>query len=164
MEYICKIKSPLGTLTISSDSYNICGLWLDKQKYFCKTLEQNAQEQDLPIFNDVRRWLDIYFSGKNPNFTLPLMPKGSVFQKSIWNNLCKIPYGHTITYGELAKNFEMTNNNQRTSARAVGNAVGHNPISILIPCHRVIAKSGNLTGYAGGLEAKLKLLELENAL
>jgi methylated-DNA-[protein]-cysteine S-methyltransferase len=91
----------------------------------------------------------------------PLMPKGSLFQKSIWNNLCKIPYGQTTTYGELARQFELENKGKHTSARAAGGAVGHNPISILIPCHRVIGKNGNLTGYAGGIDVKIKLLQLE---
>ncbi|MDR0402119.1 MAG: MGMT family protein [Treponema sp.] len=89
------------------------------------------------------------------------MPKGSPYQKAIWDNLCKIPYGQTTSYGELAKQFELENKGRRTSARAVGSAVGHNPVSILIPCHRVIGRNGNLTGYAGGIDKKIKLLKLE---
>jgi methylated-DNA-[protein]-cysteine S-methyltransferase len=161
MEYIHKIKSPVGILTVSSDGKNICGLWIEGQKYFAKTLEKDVLEQNLPIFENVRKWLDIYFSAKEPNFMPPLMPKGSLFQKSIWNNLCKIPYGKTITYGELAKQFELENSGKHMSARAIGGAVGHNPISILIPCHRVIGKNGNPTGYAGGIAAKITLLKLE---
>jgi methylated-DNA-[protein]-cysteine S-methyltransferase len=161
MEYIRKIKSPVGALTISSDGKNICGLWIEGQKYFAKTLEKNVLEQNLPIFENVQKWLDIYFSGKEPGFMPPLMPKGSPFQKSIWNNLCKIPYGKTTTYGDLAKQFELENKGEHTSARAVGGAVGHNPISILIPCHRVIGRNGNPTGYAGGIDKKIKLLNLE---
>ena len=161
MEYIHKIKSPVGVLTISSDGQNISGLWIEGQKYFAKTLEKEFSQKTLPIFEDVRKWLDIYFSGKKPDFMPPLMPKGSSFQKSIWNNLCKIPYGKTTTYGEIAAHLEMENKGKHTSARAVGGAVGRNPISLLIPCHRVIGKNGNLTGYAGGIATKIKLLKLE---
>ncbi|MDR0718975.1 MAG: methylated-DNA--[protein]-cysteine S-methyltransferase [Treponema sp.] len=161
MEYTHKIKSPVGMLTVSSDGKNICGLWIEGQKYFAKTLRKDVLEQNMPIFENVQKWLDIYFSGKEPDFMPPLMPKGSPFQKSVWNNLCKIPYGKTTTYGELAKQLEFENRDKRTSARAIGGAVGHNPISILIPCHRVIGKNGNLTGYAGGIDAKMTLLKLE---
>jgi methylated-DNA-[protein]-cysteine S-methyltransferase len=161
MEYIQKIRSPLGMLTVSSGGQNISGLWIEGQKYFAKTLEKDVLEQDMPIFENVRKWLDIYFSGREPDFILPLMPKGSPFQELIWNSLCKIPYGETTTYGELAKQFELENKGNHTSPRAVGNAVGRNPISILIPCHRVIGKNGSPTGYAGGIEKKLILLKLE---
>ncbi|MDR1144502.1 MAG: methylated-DNA--[protein]-cysteine S-methyltransferase [Spirochaetaceae bacterium] len=161
MEYIQKIKSPVGTFTVSSDGKNICGLWIEGQKYFAKTLGNDVLEQNLPVFENVRKWLDIYFSGRKPGFMPPLMPKGSPFQKSIWNNLCKIPYGKTTTYGELAEQFELESKGRHMSARAVGGAVGHNPISVLIPCHRVIGKNGNLTGYAGGIAVKTKLLQLE---
>jgi methylated-DNA-[protein]-cysteine S-methyltransferase len=161
MEYIQMIKSPVGTLTVSSDGQNISGLWIEGQKYFAKTLGQDVLEQNIPIFENVREWLDIYFSGRAPDFVPPLMPKGSPYQKAIWDNLCKIPYGQTTSYGELAKQFELENKGRRTSARAVGSAVGHNPVSILIPCHRVIGRNGNLTGYAGGIDKKIKLLKLE---
>ena len=162
MEYIQEIKTPVGILTVSSDGQNISGLWIEGQKYFAKTLGKDVLEQNLPIFDTARKWLDIYFSGKEPDFVPLLMPNGSFFQKSVWNYLCKIPYGKTTSYGELAKQFaERENEGNRTSARAVGGAVGHNPISILIPCHRVIGKNGNLTGYAGGIDTKIKLLKLE---
>jgi methylated-DNA-[protein]-cysteine S-methyltransferase len=164
MEYIQKIRSPIGVLTVSSDGENICGLWIEGQKYFGKTLEEDVLEQNMPIFEKIRKWLDIYFSGEEPDFMPPLMPKGSPFQKSVWANLSKIPYGKTASYGELAKQFELDNEGRRSSARAIGTAVGHNPISILIPCHRVIGKNGNLTGYAGGIAVKIKLLELEGIL
>ncbi|MDR2144462.1 MAG: methylated-DNA--[protein]-cysteine S-methyltransferase [Treponema sp.] len=161
MEYIHKIKSPVGILTVSSDGQNISGLWIEGQKYFAKNLEKDVSEKNLPIFGNVQKWLAIYFSGREPDFMPPLMPKGSPFQKTVWNNLCKIPYGQTTTYGGLAKQIELENKGKRTSARAIGSAVGHNPISILIPCHRVIGKNGDLTGYAGGIANKIKLLELE---
>ncbi|MDR0768638.1 MAG: methylated-DNA--[protein]-cysteine S-methyltransferase [Dysgonamonadaceae bacterium] len=161
MEYINKIKSPVGILTVSSDGQNISGLWIEGQKYFAKTLGKDVLEQDLPLFKTVRQWLDIYFSGKEPDFMPPLMPKGSPFQKTIWNYLCKIPYGQTTSYGELAKQFELENEGKPMSARAIGAAVGHNSVSIIIPCHRIIGKNGDLTGYAGGIDIKIKLLQLE---
>jgi methylated-DNA-[protein]-cysteine S-methyltransferase len=161
MEYTHNINSPIGTLTVSSDGTSITGLWIEGQKYFARTLEKDVLEKNVPIFENVRKWLDIYFSGKRPGFTPPLMPKGSSFQKSIWDALCKIPYGTTTTYGKIANEIEQINNGKPTSARAVGGAVGHNPISILIPCHRVVGKNNDLTGYAGGLHRKRRLLKLE---
>jgi methylated-DNA-[protein]-cysteine S-methyltransferase len=161
MEYIHKIKSPVGILTASSDGQNISGLWIEGQKYFAKTIGKDFLEKSLPLFEKVLKWLDVYFSGKEPNFMPPLMPRGTPFQKSIWNSLCKIPYGKTTTYGEIAEQFERENKGRHTSARAVGGAVGHNPISIMIPCHRVIGKNGNPTGYAGGIATKIKLLKRE---
>jgi methylated-DNA-[protein]-cysteine S-methyltransferase len=161
VEYTHNITSPIGTLTVSSDGTNITGLWIEGQKYFARTLENNALEKNLPIFESVREWLNIYFSGKRPDFMPPLMPKGRLFQKSIWNALCDIPYGQTTTYGGIATEYQRTNGGKHTSARAVGGAVGHNPISILIPCHRVVGKNNDLTGYAGGLHRKQVLLKLE---
>lgn len=167
MEYIHNIESPVGTLTVSSDGENVSGLWIAGQKYFAKTLGDAAGNQpglpagqNPPVFDTVEKWLDIYFSGEEPDFMPPLMPRGSLFQKTIWNILCKIPYGRTTTYGEVAKQFEMENKG-RTSARAAGGAVGRNPVSILIPCHRVIGKKGDLTGYAGGVAIKRTLLQME---
>jgi methylated-DNA-[protein]-cysteine S-methyltransferase len=161
VEYTHNINSPIGTLTVSSDGTNVIGLWIEGQKYFARTLEDGALEKNLPIFESAREWFDIYFSGKRPGFTPPLMPKGSSFQKSVWDALCKIPYGETTTYGRIANEIEQVNNGKPTSARAVGGAVGHNPISILIPCHRVVGKNNDLTGYAGGLHRKRELLKLE---
>jgi methylated-DNA-[protein]-cysteine S-methyltransferase len=161
MEYVQKIKSPVGILTVSSDGKNISGLWIEGQKYFADKLEKDTCEKELPVFIDVSKWLDIYFSGEEPDFMPPVVFKGSPFQKSIWNRLRTIPYGKTITYGEIAKSYALSNEGRKTSARAIGNAVGHNPISILVPCHRVIGKNGSLTGYAGGIDIKKKLLEME---
>jgi methylated-DNA-[protein]-cysteine S-methyltransferase len=161
MEYVHRIESPVGTLTVSSDGENIAGLWIAGQKYFANTLGKDALEQNLSVFDGVKEWLTIYFSGKEPGFMPPLAPRGSPFQKSIWNILRNIPYGKTTSYGEISKQFELENEGRRASARAAGGAVGHNPISILIPCHRVIGKNGDLTGYAGGIDVKIKLLRLE---
>lgn len=161
MEYIHVIKSPIGLLTVSSDGKNVSGLWIEGQKYFAKTLEKDFQKQNLPIFENVKKWLDIYFSGEEPNFRLSFILKGSQFQKAVWNILCKIPYGRTTTYGEIAEQFNFQSKDSHTSARAVGNAVGHNPISIIIPCHRVIGKNNSLVGYAGGINIKRNLLQME---
>jgi methylated-DNA-[protein]-cysteine S-methyltransferase len=161
MEYIHKIKSPIGILTVSSDGRNISGLWIEGQKYFANTLGKDVLEQNMPIFENIQNWLGIYFSGKEPDFMPPLKPRGTPYQTLIWDALCKIPYGHTTSYGRLAKQFELQYEGRHTSARAIGSAVGHNPISILIPCHRVIGKNNNLTGYAGGIDKKIKLLKLE---
>ncbi|GHT35247.1 methylated-DNA--protein-cysteine methyltransferase [Bacteroidia bacterium] len=161
MEYISKIESPVGILTVSSDGENISGLWMEGQKYFARTLEKDAVEQNLPVFESVRQWLDCYFSGREPDFMPLLKPKGSPFQQSIWNILCEIPYGKTVSYGEIAKQYNAQNKEKQTSARAVGGAVGHNPISIIIPCHRVVGANGNLTGYAGGIDKKILLLQIE---
>jgi methylated-DNA-[protein]-cysteine S-methyltransferase len=163
VEYLHNIKSPIGTLTLASDGENISGLWIEGQKYFKGTLEKEVLERDLPVFESAREWLNIYFSGREPDFLPPLRPRGSPFQRAIWGALVKIPYGKTTSYGKLAEQYEFENGGKRGSPRAVGGAVGHNPVSILIPCHRVIGKNGSLTGYAGGVKIKLELLRLEGA-
>ncbi len=164
MNYLCKIPSPLGILTLASDGQNLTGLWLDGQKYFASTLDKdtgNTVEQELPLFDDARKWLDQYFSGREPDFHLPLAPAGSEFRQAVWKILLEIPYGQVITYGDIAKRLAVEGNRGNLSARPVGGAVGHNPISILIPCHRVVGANGSLTGYAGGIANKIKLLKLE---
>ncbi|MBQ4638657.1 MAG: methylated-DNA--[Clostridia bacterium] len=162
MDYIMKYPSPVGELTVASDGENIIGLWLEGQKYFAATLNGEATEKELPVFDEARRWLDIYFSGKEPDFLPPLAPRGSEFRRAVWEQLLRIPYGETVSYGEIAKRLEAEMGG-KTSARAVGGAVGHNPISIIIPCHRVVGAKGCLTGYAGGVDKKIKLLEIERA-
>ncbi|MDO4664512.1 MAG: methylated-DNA--[protein]-cysteine S-methyltransferase, partial [Erysipelotrichaceae bacterium] len=118
-------------------------------------------EIEIPLFNQVKHWLDLYFSGKNPSFTLPLHRIGTPFQKEVWNMLCTVPYGKTITYGELAKQIAQKKGLSHMSAQAIGRAVGKNPISIVVPCHRVVGAKGTLTGYAAGIEKKEELLKLE---
>jgi len=154
MNYICKIPSPIGQITAASDGENITGLWFEGQKYYGAGLAVGATEKILPVFDILRKWLDIYFAGKEPDFLPPLSHAGSGFRQAVGDIMLKIPYGKTITYGDIAKQL-------KKPARAVGGAVGHNPISILVPCHRVVGGSGKLTGYAGGVEKKIKLLELE---
>lgn len=163
MDYIFHYTSPLGGITLASDGEALTGLWFDGQKYFAQTLDKENTGSELPIFEQTIKWLDIYFSGKAPDFTPPLNLKTTEFCKSVCKIMHTIPYGQTMTYGEIAGIIAKQKNLTRMSAQAVGGAVGRNPISIIIPCHRVIGANGSLTGYAGGLDKKIKLLKLENA-
>ncbi len=164
MQYIYKYNSPLGMLTMSSDGENLTGLWFDGQKYFPSALVSGCEEKRLPVLEETIRWLDIYFSGSNPGFVPSVRLQGTPFQTTVWTILQKIPYGCTVTYGEIAKEVARKKGVASMSAQAVGGAVGHNPASIIVPCHRVIGSSGSMTGYAGGLEKKIALLRLEQAL
>lgn len=156
-------ESPLGTLTMSSEGETLIGLWMETQIYFSSTVkEEMVPKEDLPLFSEVKRWLNRYFSGEKPvPAELPLSPRGSSFQREVWKMLCEIPYGGWITYGEIAKSIALKRENKKMSPQAVGGAVGHNPISIIIPCHRVLGAGGRLTGYTGGLDKKIWLLEHE---
>lgn len=161
MEYISHYESPLGSITLASDRDALTGLWFDEQKYFADTLDAEHEEKDLPVFELTKEWLDIYFSGKDPLFTPPLLMKTTDFRKTVWEILLTIPFGKTMTYGEIAEVIAKQKGITRMSARAIGVAAGHNSISLIIPCHRVVGTNGNLTGYAGGIQKKIKLLELE---
>ncbi len=163
MEYIHHYVSPLGGITTASDGTALTGLWFDGQKYFADSLDTGYEEKDLPIFEQADRWLDIYFSGKAPDFTPPLHMKTTEFRKAVWEIMLTIPFGKTMTYGEIADKIAKQKGISRMSAQAVGGAVGHNSISLIIPCHRVVGTNGSLTGYAGGIDKKVKLLELEGA-
>lgn len=156
-------SSPVGGLTLASDGENIVGLWIADQKYYLATLPEKPVEDDsVAALKKAVKWLDRYFSGEKPPITgLPLAPFGSSFRQSVWNLLQEIPYGEVETYGNIAKKMALRMNKEKMSAQAIGGAVGRNPISIIIPCHRVVGSNGRLTGYAGGIETKLKLLELE---
>ena len=162
-EYVSHYESPLGGITLASDGKALIGLWFDKQKYFADVLDEKHKEKALPIFEQTKKWLDIYFSGKEPDFTPPLNMKTTQFRKAVWKIMLKIPYGKTMTYGEIADRIAKEKGLVRMSAQAVGGAVGHNSISIIIPCHRVVGANGSLTGYAGGIDKKIKLLTLEKA-
>lgn len=161
MTYIYHYDSPLGDITLSGNETELTGLWFDGQKYFADTLSHEHEEKYLPIFELTCHWLDIYFSGTAPDFTPPLCIKTTPFRKSVWEILLTIPFGKTMTYGEIAKKTAKETGLINMSAQAVGGAVGHNPISIIIPCHRVVGANGHLTGYAGGMEKKIRLLEIE---
>lgn len=162
MQSIARCPSPLGPLTLAGEKEALTGLWFDGQKYFAATLPRPFSEKELPVFAAARRWLDLYFSGKDPSFLPPLAPEGSPFRHAVWDLLLRIPRGGTVTYGELAKVLSRQLG-RKVSAQAVGGAVGHNPLSLMIPCHRVVGADGNLTGYAGGTDKKLYLLRLEGA-
>lgn len=161
MQYISHYPSPLGNILLAADEIGLTGLWFEGQKYFAYHLDKEHQEKELPVFTEAKHWLDVYFSGTEPNFTVPLHFIGTDFQKEVWNILCSIPYGKTMTYGEIAQQIASNRGLKHMSAQAVGGAVGHNAISIIVPCHRVIGSDGDLTGYAGGINRKQKLLELE---
>lgn len=163
MYYICKYVSPLGGMTLASDGKNLTGLWFDGQKYFAAALPAQYEERELQVFAQTKRWLDIYFTGKEPCFTPPLSMGGvSPFRKRVWEIMCTIPYGHTSTYGKIASQIA-AETGKRVSAQAVGGAVGHNGIALIIPCHRVLGAGGSMTGYAGGIDKKIALLQLEGA-
>ena len=153
-----RYPSPLGTLTVAEEKGALTALVIEGQKYADRHLAGEGQEEETPVLRAAARWLDADFAGENPAVsTLPLAPAGTAFQQRVWQELRRIPYGETESYGALAARLG-------SSARAVGSAVGRNPLSILIPCHRVLAADGSLTGYAGGLENKAKLLRLEGSL
>ena len=163
MVSICHYESPLGGVLLAADEIGLTGLWFDGQKYFARGLPADRVERETPALLEAKRWLDIYFSGKEPDFTPPLHPIGSPFRQAVWRLLLESPYGETIPYGALARRLAAEEGLERMSAQAVGGAVGHNEISLIIPCHRVVGSNGSLTGYAGGIDKKVRLLELEGA-
>lgn len=166
MLYAGTFSSPLGELTLVCHAEAVVGLWLERHKYLAATAGCTIVEDrpDAPLLKLGRAWLAAYFSGRRPAVgDLPLAPEGTTFRKLVWKLLCAIPYGECVTYGDLARQAASALHKERMSARAVGGAVGHNPISIIIPCHRVVGVGGNLTGYGGGIARKIRLLELEGA-
>ena len=163
MSFTQHYDSPLGGILLAADVVGLTGLWFDGQKYFARGLSPEREERELPVLLEAKRWLDIYFTGKEPDFLPPLHSIGSAFRRSVWEILLQIPYGRTTTYGEIARRLAEKQKLSRLSAQAVGGAVGQNAISIIIPCHRVVGTNGSLTGYAGGVDKKMKLLELEHA-
>lgn len=161
MQYTSHYQSPIGNILLAADEIGLTGLWFEGQKYFALYLDKEHEEKELPIFKQTKRWLDVYFSGKEPDFSVPLHFTGTDFQNEVWEILYSIPYGTTMTYGEIAKQIAAKRGLKRMSAQAIGGAVGHNEISIIVPCHRVVGSNGSLTGYAGGLDKKIWLLTLE---
>lgn len=163
MQYTTTYHSPLGEILLAADELGLTGLWFDGEKYYAWNLDENHEEKEVPVFQEAKRWLDIYFSGKEPDFMPPMHMLGTAFQKEVWEILRTIPYGETTTYGGIAAKIAKKRGLTRMSAQAVGNAVGRNELSILIPCHRVVGTNGSLTGYAGGIDKKAALLKLEGA-
>lgn len=163
MVYTLDYDSPVGRLLIAEKKGSLVGLWIEGQKYFLGSLREEIQEKpDSPALRQAAQWLGSYFAGKKPSIReLPISPIGSDFQKKVWNILCEIPYGETITYGEIARKIAADRGLATMSPQAVGGAVGHNPISIIVPCHRVVGTRGSLTGYAGGIDKKIWLLTHE---
>lgn len=164
MQYTGTYQTPLGEILLACDEIGLTGLWFQGGKYYALNLDREHEPRETQIFSQAERWLDIYFSGREPDFMPPVHMTGTPFQLSVWELLRKIPYGRTTTYGEIAGNLAEERGLPHMSAQAVGGAVGRNPISIIIPCHRVIGANGSLTGYAGGMHRKKRLLACECAL
>ena len=164
MDYTWHYDSPLGGIMLASDGEALSGLWFEGQKYFADVLDIEHEEKMLPVFEETCLWLDNYFSGKEPDFTPKLTMRTTEFRKKVWRILLAIPYGKTMTYGEIAGRIAREEGLTQMSAQAVGGAVSHNPISLIIPCHRIVGTDGSLTGYAGGIDKKVNLLRMEGAI
>lgn len=163
MQYISHYASPLGELLIAADDIGLTGLWFAGQKYYARGLDTEHEEREPLAIASAKHWLDVYFAGQQPDFTPPLHLVGTAFQTAVWDILLSVPYGETLTYGEIAARIAVQQGRAHMSAQAVGGAVGRNPVIIIVPCHRIVGKSGDLTGYAAGVEKKTSLLRLENA-
>ena len=163
MMFTAHYQSPLGEILLAADEVGLTGLWFDRAKYYAAGLAPQSTERETPPLTEAKRWLDVYFGGKAPDFTPPLFLDTTPFRKIVWEIMLTIPFGKTMTYGEIARIIALQRGLAQMSAQAVGSAVGHNEISIIVPCHRVVGSSGNLTGYAGGIDKKIKLLKLEGA-
>ena len=161
MQRICKYQSPFGGITMAGCDDGLTGLWFDGQKYFAEALPAGVEEGELPVFARAREWLDCYFSGRDPGFTPALHLEATPFRLAVWGILKEIPYGKVISYKDIAERIARKTGVARMSPQAVGGAVGHNPVSVIIPCHRVVGVNGSLTGYAGGIDRKMALLALE---
>ncbi len=163
MMYVSHYKSPIGNILLAADDEGLTGLWFENQKYYADGMDKDFVETETDILLETEKWLDIYFQGKEPDFFPKLHFVGTDFRKAVWEELIKIPYGKTVTYGFLAEKIAKKQGVSNMSAQAVGGAVGHNKISIIVPCHRVVGADGILAGYAGGTDKKLFLLKLEKA-
>lgn len=161
MQYTDYYESPLGKILLAAEADGLTGLWFVGDRHYAENLAEERAEKETKILRRAKEWLDVYFAGKEPNFTPPLKMSGSPFQMAVWKILTEIPYGTTTTYGEIAKKIAQQRGVRQMSAQATGGAVGHNAISVIVPCHRVIGSGGNLTGYGGGVDKKWKLLRLE---
>jgi methylated-DNA-[protein]-cysteine S-methyltransferase len=160
-DFVYHYDTPLGGMTMASDGEALIGLWFDGQQYYASTLGSKQEQRMLSIFEDTSRWLDVYFTGQKPDFTPKLRLIGTPFRQMVWQQLLAIPYGQTVSYADIAHRIAQQRGLTSMSAQAIGGAVGHNPISLIIPCHRVIGTDGSLTGYAAGIDRKRWLLNLE---
>lgn len=162
MIYITYYRSPFGQMTLASDGECLIGLWFKGQKYMLGSFKDQPMEpKELPVFDETRRWLDVYFQGRDPGYLPSIRLTGSAFRQAVGRIMLTIPYGKTMTYGQIAAQLARLQGRDTMSAQAVGGAVGHNPISVIVPCHRVMGSDGSLTGYAGGIDLKARLLDLE---
>lgn len=164
MNYTSIYQSPIGKINLLSDGKFLTGLWIEGQTNLLKEIKEYEKNENIEVLCNTKKWLDDYFSGKEPKIDLKLKLNGTEFRKEVWNILLEIPYGKTMTYGEIARKIAQKRKINKMSAQAIGGAVGHNPIAIIVPCHRVIGSDGSLTGYAGGIHLKEKLLNIENSL
>lgn len=164
MHSICHYESPLGNMLLAADDTGLTGVWFEGGKYYADGLKTEHEERETEILAQAREWLTVYFSGTEPQFLPPVHLTGTPFQLAVWERLQRIPYGETVTYGEIAREIAVQSGIPRMAAQAVGGAVGRNKISIIVPCHRVVGADGGLTGYAGGMDKKERLLSLERAI
>lgn len=157
--------SPLGDILLASENEKLIGAWFEGQKYYLDKISEGLIEKEDEVLSKTKNWLDRYFNGERPLIDeLDLAPKGTGFRQEVWKILCEIPYGETTTYKDIASKIAKNRGIEKMSAQAIGGAVGHNPVSIIIPCHRVIGSNGKLTGYAAGIDRKIFLLKHENAI
>lgn len=163
MHYTSIYQSPVGEILLAADEFGVVGIWFKGEKYYAYCLDKENKPKETRIIIELKRWLDIYFDGREPDFTPPLHMIGTPFQIEVWNILRKIPYGKTTTYSEIAKKIAQNRGIERMSAQAVGTAVGKNSINLIVPCHRVVGTNNSLAGYAGGIDKKIKFLKLEGA-
>ncbi len=163
MQYIAHYPSPLCGILLAADETGLTGLWFEGAKYFAAGLKEAREEKDTPVLGRAKEWLAVYFSGREPDFLPPVHLEGTPFRLAVWGILKRIPYGKTVTYAEIAREIAGQKGLSHMSAQAVGGAVGHNKISIIVPCHRVVGANGSLTGYAAGIDKKAELLALELA-
>lgn len=163
MHYTSKYQSPVGEILLAADDIGVVGVWFQDEKYYAYCLDKENEPRETPVIQELKRWLDVYFSGEKPDFEPPIHMIGTPFQIEVWEILRRIPYGTTTTYNEIAKQIAKNRGIARMSAQAVGTAVGKNSINLIVPCHRVVGTNNSLAGYAGGIDKKITFLKLEGA-
>ncbi len=161
VHYTSLYQSPVGEILLAADEIGVVGIWFKDEKYYAACLAPNNLPRETPIIQTVKKWLDLYFAGKEPDFTPPLHMLGTPFQIAVWRILQTIPYGQTTTYHAIAQKIATARGLPCMSAQAVGTAVGKNNLNLIVPCHRVVGSNNSLAGYAGGIDKKIQLLKLE---